>query len=52
LAASVVSLQSECRGEDVALEHFPKSGHRFSEENAIKSIRLERFPIQRNREAL
>jgi hypothetical protein len=31
---------------------FRKSGHRFSEENAIKSIRLERFPIQRNRETL
>jgi hypothetical protein len=30
---------------------FRKSDHRFSEENATKSTKPERFPIQRNREA-
>jgi hypothetical protein len=42
LAASLLRLRSI----------FRKSGHRFSEENATKSIKLERLPIQRNREAL
>jgi hypothetical protein len=45
-----VSRLKNVDGRDESI--FRKSGRRFSEENATKSIKPERFPIQRNREAL
>jgi len=50
MANAVASLGANGQLVDESISR--KSGHRFSAGNATKYKEIERFPIQRNREAL